>query len=379
MSEQDLSFPVTEYQDRLRRTREVMQQRGIDVLVLDEIEAMEWVSGYGVSENLWRCCVVPAQSPPFLIVRTLDTPPARTRCWFSDVISFGDWQDPVQILASELRKRSLDRARIGVDFHSYSMTIARYEHLRSLLADARFTDFGRGITELRWKKSTAEIECLRRVARIADAAMTSAIEAVKAGNTQRDVAAAAATAYYRLGADNGLVGPLTSGTDWDSLHGHLGSDALKPSAIVHIELVPRLRDYTARLMRSVVVGKPSSELIDVANQIITLQDKQIAALRPGARARDIDLILRKPMIESGLRPTYDNITGYTVGLIPVSTPHTSDFTRSFTPDADWIVEEGMALHMYTSARGLAFSETVVVTRDGVECLTKTERKVFATD
>jgi Xaa-Pro aminopeptidase len=379
MSEQDLTFPVTEYKDRLRRTRELMRERSVDMLVLDEIEAMVWVSGYGVSENLWRCCVVPAEAPPFLIIRSLDAPPARARCWFSDIIAFKDWQDPVRTVADELRKRGLDRTRIGVDFHSSSMTIARYEQLRALLGDARFSDFGRGIAELRWRKSAAEIEHMRRVARIADAAMAAAIAAVKTGHTQRDVAEAAASVYYRLGADNGLVGPLTAGKDWDSLHGHLGSEALKPGAIVHIELVPRLRDYTARLMRSVVVGRPSQEQIDVAQQLVELQDAQIAALKPGARARDIDLMLRKPVVERGLRPSYDNITGYTVGLIPVATPHTSDFTRSFTPDADWTVEEGMTLHMYTSARGLAFSETVAVTRNGAECLTKTERKLFTTD
>jgi Xaa-Pro aminopeptidase len=38
----------------------------------------------------------------------------------------------------------------------------------------------------------------------------------------------------------------------------------------------------------------------------------------------------------------------------------------------------MTLHMYTSAAGLALSETVLVTATGVERLTKSERKLFAT-
>ena len=37
----------------------------------------------------------------------------------------------------------------------------------------------------------------------------------------------------------------------------------------------------------------------------------------------------------------------------------------------------MTFHMYTSAvAGIAFSETVLVTDDGPERLTKTERKLF---
>jgi len=38
----------------------------------------------------------------------------------------------------------------------------------------------------------------------------------------------------------------------------------------------------------------------------------------------------------------------------------------------------MIFHMYTSARGLAFSETMLVKQSGVERLTKIERKVFET-
>lgn len=378
MSDQDLTFPVSEYEDRLRRVRALMRERGTDVLVLDEIEAMSWVSGYGVSENMWRCCVVPLEVAPFLVIRSLDAPPARARCWFSDIIAFRDWDDPVDILAGELRKRGLDRSRIGVDFHSYSMTIARYEQIRATLPSAKFGNFGNGVAELRWYKSAVEIALMRRVAGIADAAMSAAIAAVREGGTQRDVAAAVATTYYKLGADNGLVGPLTAGRGWDSLHGHLGGDALQPGAVVHIELVPRMREYTSRIMRSVVVGRPSPEQIEITQKMIDLQDKQMAAIKPGVRAKDIDLLLRQPMMANGLRPTYENITGYTVGLIPVSTPHTSDFTRCFTPEADWIVEEGMTLHMYTSAHGLAVSETVAVTRTGVEILTKTPRRLFAT-
>lgn len=378
MSDRDLTFPLPEYEDRLRRVRALMRERGTDVLVLDEIEAMSWVSGYGVSENMWHCCVVPLDAPPFLVIRSLDAPPARARCWFSDIIAFRDWDDPVLVLVGELRKRGLDRARVGVDFHSYSMTIARYEQLRTALPSATFSNFGRGIAELRWRKSAAEIALMRRVAGVADAAMSSAIAAVREGGTQRDVAAAVATSYYQNGADNGLVGPLTAGRGWDSLHGHLGSDALQPGAVVHIELVPRMREYTSRIMRSVVVGRASPEQIDITRKMVDLQDKQIAAIRPGVNARDIDLMLRQALIKNGLRPTYDNITGYTVGLIPVSTPHTSDFTRCFTPEADWTVEEGMTLHMYTSAHGLAVSETVAVTQTGVEVLTKTPRKLFAT-
>ena len=40
------------------------------------------------------------------------------------------------------------------------------------------------------------------------------------------------------------------------------------------------------------------------------------------------------------------------------------------------LEPGMVMHVYTSAGGLAFSETVFVAASGPERLTRLERKIF---
>jgi Xaa-Pro dipeptidase len=111
--------------------------------------------------------------------------------------------------------------------------------------------------------------------------------------------------------------------------------------------------------------------------MIALQDEQLAALKPGAKARDVDRIMRQGALDAGLRPTYDNITGYTLGHYPDYMLRASDFTWVFLPTSDWTVEEGMAFHMYTSAGGIAISETVVVGADGAERLTKIDRKLYS--
>ena len=225
MTKTDLSFSIEEYEGRLARVRELMRERSIDVAILDEIESMGWLSGFAVSENLWRACVVPFEGAPFMLIRSLDLPPARERSWFSDIISFTDWEDPVECLVAELGRRGFAQSRIGIDFYSQSMPHGRLEQLRRVCPHATIVDFGRGIWELRLKKSPAEIDHLRSAAAIVDAAMRVAIENVKLGSSQQDVAAAVAFAYHKLGADDAFIGPLTSGNDWDSLHGHL---QLKP-------------------------------------------------------------------------------------------------------------------------------------------------------
>lgn len=369
-------FDAAEFSGRIARLRALMQEAGVEIALFDEIEAMTWLSGFGNSENRWRCVGIPLEGEPFFLIRALDASPCRQRSWITDVPTFRDWEDPMPVLAEALAKRGLRNARIGLDFGSYCMPVARFARLREVLPDAQFVDVGNVVWELRLSKSPAEIALLRRAAAVADAAMQSAAAACVERASQRDAAKAAAAAFIELGADPSHPGPISAGRGWDFLHGHLEDTPLSQGDVVHIELTPRVAGYSARLMRCAVVGQPSKELQDAAATLRELQDRQIAAMQPGALARDVDAILRKGVIESGLRTSFDNISGYTLGLYAQAGPRTSDFTRIFHPDAQWRLEPNMVFHMYASARGASWSETVLVTDGGPERLTRLPRTLI---
>jgi len=130
-------------------------------------------------------------------------------------------------------------------------------------------------------------------------------------------------------------------------------------------------------MRSVTVGAPTPRQREVMQALIEIQDAQLKAIAPGAKARDIDALVREPMLRRGLRPSFDNITGYTLGCFPATTQKVSDLSRAFTPRSDWTIAKSMTLHMYVSAEGLALSESIVVRETGIERLTRSERKLFS--
>lgn len=369
-------FEPAEFQARVARLRERMREQRVDVALFDEIEAMTWLSGYGNSENRWRCVVIPLEGEPFFLIRALDATPCRQRSWITDVPTFRDWEDPMPVLVAALQKRGLDGARIGLDHGSYCMPVARFKRLCEALPAATLIDIGNVVWELRLLKSPAEIALLRRAAAIADEAVVRAAAVCIPGASQRDAARVAASTYVELGGDPSYVSPITAGRGWDFLHGHLDDRKLVAGDVVHIELTPRIFGYSARLMRCAVLGPPTAEFVDAAHQLRELQDRQIAAMVPGALAHDVDAIVRSGLIDSGLRPSFDNISGYTVGLYAQAGPRTSDFTRIFHPGAEWRIEPNMVFHMYASARGASFSETVAVTGQGPERLTRLPRDII---
>jgi Xaa-Pro aminopeptidase len=370
-------FPQAEFTARMARIRSALAGTGVAVGLFDEIEAMAWLTGYGNSENRWRCVGLPVEGEPFWLIRALDAGPCRERSAVADVSSYLDWEDPALALAAILAKRGLAEGTIGVDYGSPSMTARRLAELKAALPRASFVDLGPLVAEARLVKSQAEIELLRKASSIADEALRRAAAACRPGGSQRDAALAATAAFIELGADPGPPGPITAGRGWDFLHGHMSEETLAEGDVVHIELTPRVSGYSARVMRCVAVGSPAAALARNAEILARLQDRQIEAMRPGAHARDVDAILRDAVIAAKLRKDFLNITGYTLGFYSHATTHTSDFTRIFQPHATWRLEPGMVFHMYVSAAGASFSETVLVTQNGSERLTQTPRKLLS--
>ncbi len=368
-----LLFELQEFEARLATLRAQMAQKGLDLLIVDETEILHYLTGYTISQNLWRCCLVPAHGDPVMILRKLDMLPFLERTWLTQHVGYSDWQEPVSVVAEEIVRRGYGSARIGTDGESTCMTVQRMRQLQGALPSVEWIDFCGVLRELRLVKSPREIDYLRTAARVADGAMSAGAAAAGPGSTERDVAAVLSKAFVTLGADHGRVGPVTAaGSGWGFLHGHLHDRPMQEGDVLHVELVPTVNGYGARLMRPVIIGSVEPFLANAAS-IVAIQDRQIAAMRPGALASEVDAICREGLLQAGLRESYDNPTGYTLGFFHFSSLRTSDFTHFLHPHAAWRLEAGMVFHMYASAAGLAFSETVLVTENGAERLTKLPR------
>jgi Xaa-Pro dipeptidase len=376
MSNNTLLFTLDEYRQRVATIRGHMQQRGVDLLLIDQTEFLFYLTGFSISENMYRACLLPAEGDPVMILRSVDEGPFLENSWITDYVGFSDWEDPLEVLANVVKARGWDRGHLALDEESYCMTLRRFKRLQALLPATRFADFSGVLEQVRASKSPAEIAYLRRAAHIGDVGMEEAIAAAGVGSSERDAAGIVHGVFMRMGADSARAGIITSGTGDAFLHGNLHSHPMVRGDILHMELLPYVNGYSARLMRPAVIAESTAQQRNIAARLIEIQDRQFAAMKPGVAAAELDAMVREAMLRQGLRSSYPNICGYTLGYFPLSTPRTSDFTRIFLPNADWQLQAGMCFHMYVSASGLAFSETVLVTETGIELLTRTPRQLF---
>lgn len=372
MTDQD--FSEEEYRKRLANVRKRMADRGVDLLVVDQFEHLVYLFGYLPTAAKYQACLLPLDGEPHMIVRSMDCAVFRNQSWLTSWREFSDAEDPVAVACDEIALRYGSGLRIGMEFDSHILTVGRYRQFRTLCPGSDILDFSGEITELRLLKSPAELSYLRRAARIADECMAAAVEVAGAGICEREAAAAAYATAMRAGADNGRVLLGASGKQTDSIHGRLGVRMLEEGDVLHLEMVPQVRGYSARVMRPTFIGRPDPEAAHLARRMIEIQNQQIAAMAPGMTGGEIDAIARDQLLNEKLCSSYANHTGYTLGYH--AQPRTSEHTRIFIPSAKWVLMPGMVFHMFMAVQGIGFGDTVLVTETGHERLTRTPRDSF---
>ena len=375
-----MDFDVAEYRERLRRTQDEMAKHDLPVLLLHQPENILYLTGfYTTGYFSYHALAVPRSGEPTLILRDMEIPAARSSSWVKSHTIYADAADPVPVWLDAAR-RALDGlglagGRIGVDEHSWFLTVERWKMLQALLPKATLVREPRIVDQLRLIKSSREIDYLRQAARQVEVGIRAGIEAIAPGVTERMVAGAVFNALVGAGSGLPLSGIIMSGNRTDQLHGDYSDRSLEQGDAVYFELQGIHQKYWARLMRTAVVGQPTDDQQRIAETIIRIQDEAIALMRPGTPAGVVDRACREPLLASGLRETYTNRAGYSLGLN--YRPSAGEFIREFVPGVEWVLETGMVFHMLMMAAGMGFSETVLVTDRGPERLTRMERKLFS--
>jgi Xaa-Pro dipeptidase len=161
-------------------------------------------------------------------------------------------------------------------------------------------------------------------------------------------------------------------------HATWGEGRLRASEPVFLELSGCAGRYHAPLGRLVWIGEAGTADAAMAELASRAFDAALAALRPGARARDVYAAWEGVVHDAGLGNYRRHHCGYVVGVgVPPSWTGGNAVT-GLRHDSDLAVEAGMTFHVLSwlmgTGRGDAFvSDTVLVTERDAEVLTSQDR------
>jgi Xaa-Pro aminopeptidase len=269
------------------------------------------------------------------------------------------------VLGELLRERGLARARIGIDLEF--MPAADFATLRRALPDIDWVDASEVVRRLRAIKSAREIDCVRRACALADAGFHALTAGIRLGSTPQDMTrlwregvAVAASARGEAGL-TGMWDYMSVGSDpWS------GGGSLVPGAILKADVGCIVEGYNSDTARSYVFGEPDPIARDVHAALEDAFEAGLAAIRPGVAMREVFEVTAGAMRAAGYpgyrRGHYGHSIGASVG---------SEEWPFFAADSDVILEPGMTLAFETPFYGkgigaLTIEDSLLVTPTGIE-------------
>lgn len=267
-------------------------------------------------------------------------------------------------------------ARVG--FESAHLTVARYDWLvRTLTSDGvpnPLTATEGVIEAARLRKDAYEIGVLREAGHRLSAVASGVYSLVRAGRTEREVAADIDWQLRRAGFERPAFETIVgSGPNAALPHARPSERILSEGDLVVLDFGGVHGSYCVDLTRTVALGKASDRARQVHEAVRQAQARAIAAVRPGASRFDIDAAARSALAELGMGEAFGHGTGHGLGIEVHEDPRVVQ--RKPGVDArQETVDVGMVFTIEPGAYfpgwgGVRIEDDVVVTDQGAELLT----------
>lgn len=380
-------FTQTEYDTRLAQIRTAMAAAGLDTLIVSDPSNMAWATGYdGWSFYVHQAVVIGTSGAPIWWGRAMDVAGARRTVWMpdDDIRGYDDsyvqnpQKHPMETLAALLAERGWATGRIGVEMDNYYYSAKAHAVLAQSLSLVDATGL---VNWQRAIKSEAEIERMRRAARIVESMHQTILDVAEPGLPKHALVAEILRAGT-LGAaghwgDYPAIVPMApSGMDATAPHLTWDDRPMRAGEAHFFEIAGVYRRYHCPQSRTLFFGEPPAKYRRAEEAV---QEATAAALQQatvGNLCEDIANAFNTALNARGF--SKDSRCGYSIGLS--YPPDWGERTLSLRRGDMTELKPGMVFHfmpaLWLDDGGIEITEPILIAEDGPEKLCTLPSELF---
>ncbi len=380
-----------------------MQNKGVDTLVASSTENVYYVSDYWSLGKRLGCGVqvyalLPMRGSPVLIAPLAEADlVVDGQTWIDEIRFYGapnvelgqpegpseqteilmklysevkPEADGVSALLKMLKANGHSNDVIALD--ATGLTPNLYERIKGELPDAKIVDGGELLQEIRLVKTQPEVERIRRATEITEKSMEDALEIARSEITELDLASMYA---YSVAYDGGRVTYNLIGFRERSAFPNPVPSLFEAQRrdIVRMTLGCTWGHYHSNISRTAVIGRPFAKVTRKSEAVQAAQDAALDAVAPGAKLSEVYAAAEKELDKAGIK-VFASHMGHCLGVECNETP-------LIERDCDLELVEGMVINVDVPVLelgwgGIQLEDTALLTSDGHELLTKTDRNLY---
>lgn len=384
-----LSFPVAEFQARLRAVQHRMQRAGVDALVVIVQANFSYLTGYqGNSAYVPQVMLVTLiDAEPVLILREMDVPCAMATTWLAEqnLVAYdervlGLSNVPVWRSIGSLVRSRTPSSRIAYERNGPGLGTDAHDAFVESLGDVKLTNADGWLSEIRAVKSPAELACMTEAARIGEQALLAGI-----GRIAVDVAEGEVGGTILQKLCSGLPGKAGS-APFDAVtmpvspftnapHLNWSSRAYAANSQTNFELGAFRYRYCAAVARTVYLGKPPARLRQIDAIVRDSFETTLPAVRTGAPCSQVYAAFWNSFAGRGVRK--ESRIGYGIGIDWTEGSYSLQRDDHRELRADSTIH--LILGIWEREEGYVFSETLRVTDNGAQTFCTLPRQMYVLD
>ena len=272
------------------------------------------------------------------------------------------------------KKHGVKRVALESDF----ITLAALRRFESnlqgfeLITDSGLSDV---IARQRAQKSATELACVREAQRLTDETFSHICNYIKSGMSEREIALEMEFYSRRLGSEGPSFSYIVAtGANSAVPHATPGETRLENGDFLVLDFGCLVEGYSSDMTRTIAVGQPDSQKVEVYNIVLKAQLAAISAVRAGVCCSDIDKVARDIIDATEYKGLFGHGLGHSLGLEIHEPPSFSCRCNDDLPENCLIsVEPGIYI---AGEFGVRIEDIVVATMEGCEILTQSPKELI---
>jgi len=343
----------------LERVREKMREKGISAILMTDMANIAWLTGFSGSFGF----VLLSQDQARFLTDSRYTIQAGEQvkempvAWYQSPTTSDDF------IASQIHEMGFKQ----LCFESAHVTYATFERLRDKLSGVELKGSEDIFSALRMIKTPDEIARVRSACGLADACFAHVSRLIMPGVTEWDVSMEIEFFIRRSGHALAFDVIAVSGENSARPHGHATEKKLEVGDFLTLDFGAKVDGYCSDITRTVVIGEATDRHREIYGQVLKAQLACLDAMKPGARAADIDALARAVFDEIGLAKYFGHGLGHGLGSLVHDAGRMNATSQDILePGQIWTVEPGVYLPGFG---GVRIEDDAVITETGIEILT----------
>ncbi|MDI6691164.1 MAG: Xaa-Pro peptidase family protein [Candidatus Bathyarchaeota archaeon] len=251
-----------------------------------------------------------------------------------------------------------------------ALNVENYRKLaKELRGKTKLSVKGSLIWELRKVKDEEELEFMRKAGKITNEGMKTAYEVIRSGIKEIEAAAEIEYAMRKRGSwGTSFETILASGIRSAYPHGGCTDKEIRDGDLVVVDVGAAYKYYRSDMTRTLVAGKPSQKQIKLYEVVKEAQEKAVRAVKPKAKAKEIDNVARTVIEKAGYGEYFVHGLGHGVGLEVHEPPTLNPESKDKLAIGNVVtIEPGTYIIGFG---GVRIEDTVLVKKGGAEKFTE---------